>query len=162
MKMCFQCGMYKQGLLHDLSKYSLEEFVPSVKYYQGFRSPYGKEKELKGYSQGWLHHKGRNKHHWEYWVDRTYGAEQLVCIKMPMNYLLESVLDRIAASKVYNGSAYTDAKPLEFFTSSKEYHVMNQEDAKEIKELLQYLKDNGEKKAMAFYRELYHKYRNLS
>ncbi|MBQ6560655.1 MAG: catalase [Erysipelotrichaceae bacterium] len=155
MKMCFQCGMYRQGLLHDLSKYSLEEFVPSVKYFQGYRSPYGKEKELKGYSEGWLHHKGRNKHHWEYWVDRTHGQTQLVCIKMPINYLLESVLDRIAASKVYNGSSYTDSKPLDFFQSSKEYHVMNQENAKEIEELLKYLKENGEKKALAYYRDLY-------
>ncbi len=159
MKMCFRCGMYKQGLLHDLSKYSLEEFIPSVRYYQGYRSPYGKEKELKGYSLGWLHHKGRNKHHWEYWVDRTHGSEELVCIRMPMNYMLESVLDRIAASKVYNGPSYTDGKPLEFFTSSKEYRVMNQENAREIEDLLRYLQENGEEKALDYYRSLYLKFK---
>lgn len=159
MEMCFRCGMYKQGLLHDLSKYSLEELIPSIRYYQGYRSPYGKEKELKGYSEGWLHHKGRNKHHWEYWVDRTHGATKLVCIEMPLNYLLESVLDRIAASKVYNGKNYNDGKAYEFFVNSKEFNVMNQENARQIAELLLYLQKNGEKKALAYYRDLYRQYK---
>ena len=34
MKNCFRVGLYKQGLLHDLSKYSFSEFIPGVKYYQ--------------------------------------------------------------------------------------------------------------------------------
>ena len=159
MSLCFRCGMYKQGLLHDLSKYSLEEFLPSVKYFQGYRSPYGYEKEVKGYSEGWLHHKGRNKHHWEYWVDRIHGASELVCLRMPFQYLLESVLDRIAASKVYNGKNYYDGKAYEFFINSKEFSVMNEEDAKEIAELLLYLKENGEKKALEHYRNLYKQYK---
>ena len=68
-KHCFACGLYRQGILHDLSKYSPGELIPSIRYYQGWRSPYPYEKELKGYSLGWLHHKGRNLHHWEYWYD---------------------------------------------------------------------------------------------
>ena len=69
MEGCFQVGLFKQGLLHDLSKYSWEEFKTGVKYYQGTRSPNAAEKEEKGYSSAWLHHKGRNKHHFEYWTD---------------------------------------------------------------------------------------------
>ena len=61
-KLCFRCGLYKQGLLHDLSKYTPVEFCAGVKYFQGNRSPIDYEKEVKGYSLGWLHHKGRNKH----------------------------------------------------------------------------------------------------
>ena len=34
MKYCFKVGLYKQGLLHDLSKYSPEEFWTGVYYYQ--------------------------------------------------------------------------------------------------------------------------------
>lgn len=68
-KLCFRCHLYKQGILHDLSKYSPVEFWAGVTYYQGFRSPINREKEVKGYSLGWLHHKGRNRHHWEYWLD---------------------------------------------------------------------------------------------
>lgn len=69
MRLCFKVGLYKQGLLHDLSKYTPSEFIPGVKYFQGNRSPQAKERELFGYSAAWLHHKGRNKHHFEYWVD---------------------------------------------------------------------------------------------
>ena len=64
MKNCFAVRLYRQGLLHDLSKYSWEEFATGVKYYQGNRSPNAAEKEEKGYSAAWLQkHKGRNKHH---------------------------------------------------------------------------------------------------
>ena len=68
MKTCFKVGLYKQGLLHDLSKYTPIEFVPGIIYYQGDRSPINREKELKNCSRGWLHHKGRNLHHFEYWI----------------------------------------------------------------------------------------------
>ena len=97
MKNCFAVGLYRQGLLHDLSKYSWEEFATGVKYYQGNRSPNAAEKEEKGYSAAWLHHKGRNKHHFEYWIDfapdKSWG---LVGNKMPLRYLIEMVMDRIA------------------------------------------------------------------
>jgi hypothetical protein len=89
---CFRIGLYKQGLLHDLSKYSPVEFLAGVKYYQGYRSPINQEKEEKGYSLGWLHHKGRNKHHFEYWID--YGANPqngLIGVKMPKRYLCEMI-----------------------------------------------------------------------
>lgn len=69
MKECFKVGLYKQGLLHDLSKYTPEEFRTGVLYFQGNRSPNAAEKEKMGYSGAWLHHKGRNKHHYEYWID---------------------------------------------------------------------------------------------
>ena len=48
MEGCFKVGLFKQGLLHDLSKYSWEEFRTGVKYYQGTRSPNAAEKEEKG------------------------------------------------------------------------------------------------------------------
>ena len=159
MKMCFSCGMYFQGLTHDLSKYSLTEFVPSVRYYQGNRSPISREKEVNGYSQCWLHHKGRNRHHWEYWVDRENGESMLISLPIPFNYLLESVLDRISASKTYNGDKYTDQEPYRFFLRSKEYHTMNQETAAQIASLLEYLKDHGEKKALQYYRSLYRQFK---
>ena len=66
MHNCFKCGLYWQGLVHDLSKYSWTEFSVGAKYYQGTRSPNDAERESKGYSSAWLHHKGRNKHHLEY------------------------------------------------------------------------------------------------
>ena len=74
MKGCFKLGLYRQGLLHDMSKYSPTEFLVGCRYYQGTRSPNNAEREAKGYSSAWLHHKGRNKHHYEYWID--YGMKK--------------------------------------------------------------------------------------
>ena len=68
-KGCFKVSLYKQGLLHDMSKYSPTEFWVGAKYYQGTRSPNNAEREDIGYSSAWLHHKGRNKHHYEYWIE---------------------------------------------------------------------------------------------
>lgn len=151
--MCFKCGMYKQGLLHDLSKYSFQEFFPSVKYFQGNRSPITYEKELIGYSTCWLHHKGRNKHHWEYWIDRK--QYEVVNIQMPFNYMLESVLDKIAASKTYQKSNYTESYPYEFFINSYEIKVMNKETSRQIEYLLKYLKENGEDKTIKYVKQLF-------
>ena len=117
MKHCFKIGLYRQGLLHDLSKYTPSEFIPGCIYYQGYRSPNNAEREDKGYSSAWLHHKGRNKHHYEYWIDYSTHSDRgiMVPVKMPDRYLAEMIIDRSAASKVYKGRDYTDAWPLEYY-----------------------------------------------
>lgn len=79
MKYCFACGLYEQGLAHDLSKYSPTEFIPGCIYYQGDHSPNEAEREAKGYTSAWLHHKGRNKHHLEYWIDYSTTKAGLLC-----------------------------------------------------------------------------------
>ena len=66
---CFRVGLYYQGITHDLSKFSPVEFLAGARYFQGNRSPNEAERLKKGYSAAWLHHKGRNKHHLEYWID---------------------------------------------------------------------------------------------
>ena len=110
MKGCFRVGLYRQGLLHDLSKYSPTEFFVGCKYYQGDRSPNNAEREATGVSMAWLHHKGRNKHHFEYWIDYGLGKDDgMVGMKMPVNYVVEMFLDRIAASRNYMKDAYTDS-----------------------------------------------------
>lgn len=50
MRHCFRVGLYRQGLLHDLSKYSPSEFLTGVKFYQGNRSPNEEERRVLGYS----------------------------------------------------------------------------------------------------------------
>ena len=152
--------MIRQGLLHDLSKYSFSEFWPSVRYFQGDRSPIGAEKRDKGYSEAWLHHKGRNKHHWEYWTDRLSESEEYTVLEMPFRYMLESVIDRISASKVYNKDKYTDSEPVRFFLNSKEIKVMHPNTVEQITYLLQYLADHGEEKALAYYKSLYKQHKN--
>ena len=153
---CFRVGLWKQGLLHDLSKYSWEEFRTGVLYYQGNRSPNAAEKEEKGFSRAWLHHKSRNKHHFEYWTDVS-GKEdhwKIVGVKMPVNYLAEMVMDRIAASKIYQGKAYTDASPYEYFSRNKDYLTMHPETKACLDRILKMLKEKGEKKTFAYIRKL--------
>lgn len=145
MKYCFKAGLYKQGLLHDLSKYSPSEFWMGVKYYQGDRSPNNAEREDKGYSRAWLHHKGRNKHHLEYWIDYSLDPKEgMVGLKMPRRYLVEMVCDRISASRTYKKEAYTDSDPLDYFLHSKEHYMIHPQTARELQHLLTMLKDKGE------------------
>lgn len=112
-KLCCRAGIPLQGLLHDLSKFSPAEFIESVRYYNGHRSPLAVSREINGYSKAWLHHQGRNKHHWEYWID-GYIHGGYGCI-IPYRYACEMVCDMIAASKVYKGSEYTLSCPLQYF-----------------------------------------------
>ena len=117
MHYCFRAGLYKQGLLHDLSKYEPVEFLVGCKYYQGDRSPNNAEREETGLSKSWLHHKGRNKHHFEYWVDYAPGDEHIINgVPMPRKYIAEMVMDRISASRNYLGDKYDQHQPLEYFT----------------------------------------------
>ena len=153
MKECFQVGLYKQGLLHDLSKYSWSEFSVGCKYYQGTRSPNNAEREAKGYSSAWLHHKGRNKHRYEYWIDYgTHGAV-LEGMKMPVNYVVEMFLDRMAASKVYRGDAYTDRDPLDYFLGGKGQYLMHEETEALLETLLVMLAEKGEANTFSYIRQ---------
>ncbi|RGY97811.1 DUF5662 family protein [Clostridium sp. AM58-1XD] len=155
MRGCFQVGLYKQGLLHDLSKYSWEEFKTGVLYFQGNRSPNAAEKDVMGYSGAWLHHKGRNKHHFEYWIDfapdKTKG---LIGNKMPLKYVIEMVMDRIAASKVYKGKDYNDGSAWEYYSRAKDYIVIHPETRKLLEKLLLMLKVKGEGDTFAYIRRL--------
>ena len=155
---CFKLGLVWQGLTHDLSKYSPTEFWRGVKYYQGWRSPNDQERLENGVSLAWLHHKGRNRHHFEYWIDFAPDKERgLIGNKMPLRYLVEMVMDRIAASKVYKGKDYTDASPWEYYSRSRDYVVMHPETKAMLEKLLLMLKDQGEKKTFAYIRKILRK-----
>ena len=145
MEYCFRAGLYWRGLMHDLSKYSPTEFFMGVKYYQGNRSPNSAEREDKGYSSAWLHHKGRNRHHIEYWTDYVIGPEKkIVPVEMPKVFMAEMICDRIAASRVYKKDKYTDAAPYEYYMQSKEKSNIHPNTDKLLMELLTILKDEGE------------------
>ncbi len=143
-----------QGLLHDLSKYSYDEFWGGVKFYQGTRSPHEAEREKYGFSYAWLHHKGRNKHHFEYWVDYSHVTKKLIPVKMPLKYVKEMFCDRVAASKIYMKENYTDASSLEYFLRAKKNRFINQETSDLIESLLVMLKEKGEKETFRYIRKL--------
>jgi hypothetical protein len=112
------CGLDKQGRRHDLSKYSFVEFFNGVKYFTGTTSPHVGERKDKGYSEAWLNHKAHNKHHAEYWTDIVDGKSQP--IDMPINYFVEMVCDRIAASKTYLGHQFTKSAPFDYYMSHQD------------------------------------------
>ena len=155
-KGCFGIGLYKQGLLHDLSKYSPAEFWVGVKYFQGDRSPNNAEREDIGYSSAWLHHKGRNKHHYEYWIDynsRAKAEDIMIPVPMPKKYIAEMVMDRIAASKVYMGKSYTDASPLQYYYNGTDKAPLHEETRKVLVDILTMLAQKGEKETFQYVRK---------
>lgn len=155
-KGCFKVGLYWQGLTHDLSKYSPAEFLVGAKYYQGNRSPNNAEREEIGYSSSWLHHKGRNKHHYEYWVDYSMtipgGIEPVL---MPRKYIAEMIMDRIAASKVYSKENYTDKSPLEYYQLGKDRAIMHNETKKWLEYFLLMLSEKGEKTTFSYIKNVF-------
>ena len=157
MQNCFKMGLYRQGLLHDLTKYAPVEFRTGARYYQGDRSPNNKEREEIGLSYSWLHHKGKNKHHFEYWIDYGVNCDTIICgVRMPKKYVAEMVADRVGASKVYLGPAYSPVSPYIYFSRSRERLWFVHE---EVKDQLQYLLGRlaveGEDKAFSYIRHVY-------
>lgn len=119
LRECAACGILWQGLVHDLSKFSPAEFFSSAKYFQGNRSPIEAEKEDIGYSAAWLHHKGHNKHHWEYWTDFADNGD-VIANRIPAEFVVEMVCDWIGAGKAYDKEEWNPHKPLAYFNKVRE------------------------------------------
>ncbi len=150
----FRCGIGFQALGHDLSKYGPTEFFPGVKYYTGSKSPTLYERIEEGMSKAWMHHKGRNKHHYEYWTDYDLTDEAYKPVLMPMKYLKEMFCDRVAASKTYMKKEYTDAHPYNYFVSKRTVERMNEETAKVLESWLLMLKEKGEKETFKYIKKM--------
>ena len=134
---CAKAGILWQGLFHDLSKYT----------------PTEDERRTFGYSRAWMHHKGRNRHHWEYWTDYSTEAGAYVPVPMPRRYLAEMLCDRIAASKIYKGTAYTDECPLLYLTGGKLRDRMHPQTLEVLIRFLTQLRDEGEEAMFASLRQ---------
>ncbi len=147
---CFKVGLYWQGLIHDLSKYSPTEFRIGAQYYQGTRSPNAAERETKGFSEAWMHHKGRNRHHYEYWTDMSPITRVYEAVPMPRKYLVEMVMDRRAACMTYQGKNYTPGSALAYFDKSREKSLMHEQTRRELGYILTMLRDQGEKETFAY------------
>ena len=150
---CFRVGLFRQGLLHDLSKYAPAEFWIGARYYQGDRSPNAAERAEKGYSEAWMHHKGRNRHHYEYWTDMSRETGRYESIPMPRKYLVEMVMDRRAACLVYEGENDTPASPLNYLLRSREKALIHPQTVRELAYILTMLRDEGEKETFRYLRE---------
>ncbi len=157
MKYCFKAGMIWQGLTHDLSKYSWVEFSEGCKYWQGNRSPNTRSKEVNGVSYAWLHHKGRNKHHYEYWIDYDLKSERFLGgMRMPRKYVAEMVFDRISACRVYLGKNYTQSSAYEYYYRTKDrLWFVEEETRRDLEKLLLMTAEHGEQYTIDYIRNIY-------
>jgi len=153
MKYCFRVGLYRQGLLHDLSKYSPTEFLVGAKYFCGYRSPNELERLETGVSTAWLHHKGRNKHHLEYWIDYDPRAHKMTGMKMPVRYVVEMFCDRVAASRIYRKGQYVDSDPYDYYQRGIDHYMIHPESAALLEMMLRKLRDEGEDVTLRYIRE---------
>ena len=161
IRCCFKAGIPWQGLKHDLSKYSWTEFRAGAYYWQGTRSPNDREREVKGYSEAWMHHKGRNRHHYEYWTDYSPVDKKIGPVEMPVRYVVEMFCDRVAASKIYQGDKYTDDSPLNYLKMSMARKgrvfrggMVHPNTCDLLEEMLTRLSNDGEEKTFAYLREM--------
>ena len=138
----FSCklGIPFRGLIHDLSKFSFEEFFESIKYFDGKRSPITLCKKDKGYSRAWLHHKGRNKHHDSYWVDLT--APEVAPV-IPYKYMAEMICDKLSASITYNGKDWTNSSEYDYWQIEKTRIIMNPKCVNFLDNVFTQVKENG-------------------
>lgn len=160
MRHCFAVGLYYQGIMHDMSKYMPSEFLEGCRYYQdGKRSPNNGEREAKGYSFAWMHHKGRNRHHFEFWTDYAAkpmkGQHPVGAVQMPRKYVAEMLMDRISASKTYLKEDYTRHEPLKYFQKGKGKHLMHPQTSRELERMLKILDKRGEEELFRFVRDYY-------
>lgn len=142
-KLSCRVGIPFRGLVHDLSKYSYEELSESVKYYKkskGKYSPLAAAKKDIGYSRAWLHHFGRNKHHYEYWYDYTAPTAKPI---IPFKYMLEMICDRIAASKVYYKDKFDTSIPYQYFKDREDTMMLNDNLKLFLSEVLLKYKEEG-------------------
>ena len=139
---CKACGITWQGIIHDLSKFSMVEFLPSAKYFQGNKSPIEVEKAKIGYSIAWLHHKGHNKHHWEWWTDFD-NQGQVIANKIPFNYVVEMVCDWIGAGMVYSGEKWTQDEPLNYYNKVRVGRYFHSDTEALLLRFLETIKDKG-------------------
>ena len=116
-KNCWKAGLIWRGIKHDLSKYSPTEFIESIKYFTGDKSPIDNCKAHKGYSKAWMHHKGRNTHHYEYYVDNCDNGG--VAIQMPFKDAVELICDYLGAGQAYMKKDFSYEAEYEWWQNKK-------------------------------------------
>lgn len=103
LRECIDNGLYYQGIIHDLSKLRISEFIPYADFFYNKRrndTGYYKPTDTgdKSFDFSWLLHQKRNKHHWQFWIlPEDEGG--LKVLQMPNKYALEMVCDWVGAGR---------------------------------------------------------------
>ena len=157
-KLSIKAGIPIRGFFHDFSKYSFTEFWESAKYYtDGKKSPITNCKQQQGYSKAWLHHKGRNKHHHEYWYD--YETKDEVPV-IPYKYTVEMICDQLAAGMTYNGKDWEKDTQLKYWRNIENRRKINPQIANMLDEVYVQVSQKGIDEVINknHLKELYKKY----
>ena len=148
---CFKMGLFWQGLVHDLSKYSVIELL-ICKYYSGTRSPHQNAREVLGYSPSWIHHYHTNKHHYQYWWDENEEGK-IIPMKMPYQFVIESVADMLGASKAYNKENWKPEMLIQYWDEKcVGKRIMHQDSMLLVQTLLNKLVELGEQDFYNWYK----------
>lgn len=138
--LCCRIGEPWRGFVHDLSKYSPTEFWEGVKYFTGTHSPITECKKDIGYSKAWLHHKGRNKHHAQYWEDEALEEKNVL---IPYKYAAEMVCDKLAAGMIYNGKNFKNSSEIEYYLKERKIVSINTKIDNFLIETFEYVQEHG-------------------
>lgn len=156
-KLCTKAGLPWRGLIHDLSKYSPTEFIESAKYYVGYKSPIQVARQERQCSMAWLHHKGRNKHHEEYWYDFNAPIKAPV---IPYKYTIEMLCDNLSAGMVYKEKDFKQEYPLIYWKNVKNKELFHPKMQQFFENIYMEIAKNGTNKVInkKFLKEQYNKY----
>ena len=74
-------------------------------------------------------------------------------MKMPNRYVAEMMMDRIAASKIYEGKKYDQHQPLAYYEKGKDSYMIHDETRALLEYLLHMLDEQGEEATFAYIRK---------
>ena len=82
---CCNLGIPWLGIIHDWSKFKLNELIPYAKHFYGSDKIATKFNGDALFDLAWLLHQKRNKHHWQWWLlHEDDGGTKI--IEMPLRY----------------------------------------------------------------------------
>ena len=140
-------------MTHDLSKFSLDEFIPYAQHFSDVKSPVDAMKEEYGFCEAWQHHKGRNPHHWEYWIDFKDG--EIETLKIPYEYATELICDWIGAGQVYNKVNWSESEPYDYWVAKHHKFIMHEHTARYIETMTYSIKMRGIKETLKMSKDIY-------
>lgn len=145
-KFACKIGIPWRGFMHDWSKFSPTEFGESINYYMGTHSPVTEARRQNGYSKAWVHHVGKNKHHYQYWVD--WNSNGPMPVVMPYKYVAEMICDKLSAGIVYSGRNYNDSEPIKYYEKERKTAVIHESVDKVLLEVFTQIENKGIKKTL--------------
>ena len=107
---CFKVGLIWRGMIHDISKFSFDEFIPYANYFYGKKdNDISRGRNSTGYYKptdtgdlafdfAWLLHQKRNRHHWQWWI-LPEDSGGIKVLEMGYNDTYEMISDWIGAGK---------------------------------------------------------------